>query len=120
LGFFWKKATSKAAITGIFFGVLMSILFDKFLPGWMGSDTLLYTAYPTASGSFEIPYLIQMGWVFCFTTLAIIIVSLLDVKGQKHENEITEDEGQFKLSNAHLAMAMLVLGVVIALYIKFW
>ena len=120
LGFFWKKATSKAAITGIFLGVVLSIVFDKFLPGWMGNDTLLYTAYPTASGSFEIPYLIQMGWVFCFTTLAIIFISLLDVKGQKHENEITEDEGQFKLSNAHLAMAMLVLGVVIALYIKFW
>jgi SSS family solute:Na+ symporter len=120
LGFFWKKATSKAAITGIFLGVALSIVFDKFLPGWMGNDTLLYTAYPTASGSFEIPYLIQMGWVFCFTTLAIIIVSLLDVKGQKHENDITEDQGQFKLSNAHLAMAMLVLGVVIALYIKFW
>ena len=120
LGFFWKKATSKAAITGIFLGVVLSIVFDKFLPGWMGNDTLLYTAYPTASGSFEIPYLIQMGWVFCFTTLAIILISLLDVKGQKHENEITEDEGQFKLSNAHLAMVMLVLGVVIALYIKFW
>jgi len=120
LGFFWKRATSKAAITGIFLGVALSIIFDKFLPGWMGNDTLLYTAYPTASGSFEIPYLIQMGWVFCFTTLSIIVVSLLDVKGQKHENDITEDEGQFKLSNAHLAMAMLVLGVVIALYIKFW
>ena len=120
LGFFWKKATSKAAITGIFLGVALSIIFDKFLPGWMGKDTLLYTAYPTASGNFKIPYLIQMGWVFCFTTLAIILISLLDVKGQKHENEITEDEGQFKLSNAHLAMAMLVLGVVIALYIKFW
>ena len=120
LGFFWKKATSKAAITGIFLGVMLSIIFDKFLPGWMGNDTLLYTAYPTASGSFEIPYLIQMGWVFCFTTLAIILISLLDVKGQKHENEITEDKGHFKLSNAHLAMVMLVLGVVIALYIKFW
>jgi hypothetical protein len=44
----------------------------------------------------------------------------MDVKGQKHENEITEDAGQFKLSNAHLAIVMLVLGVVIALYIKFW
>jgi len=120
LGFFWKRATSKAAITGIFLGVALSIIFDKFLPGWMGNDTLLYTAYPTASGSFEIPYLIEMGWVFCFTTLSIIVVSLLDVKGQKHENDITEDEGQFKLSNAHLAMVMLVLGVVIALYIKFW
>ncbi len=120
LGFFWKKATSKAAITGIFLGVVLSVIFDKFLPGWMGNETILYTAYQTASGSFEIPYLIQMGWVFCFTTLAIILISLLDVKGQKHENEITEDAGQFKLSKAHLAMVMLVLGVVIALYIKFW
>ena len=120
LGFFWKKTTSKAAIAGIILGLMLAILFDKFLPTIFGNETFLYTALPNGHGGFEIPYLIQMGWVFCFTTLAIIIVSLLDVKGQKHENDITEDQGQFKLSNAHLAMAMLVLGVVIALYIKFW
>jgi len=120
LGFFWKKTTSRAAISGIMFGVILSILFDKFLPSMLGNETFLYTAYPTSSGSFEIPYLIQMGWVFVFTTLVIIVISLLDVKGQTHSNDLIEDNTKYQLSKASIAMIVLVLGFVVAMYIRFW
>ena len=120
LGFFWKKTTSKAAISGIIVGVILSVLFDKFLPNMLGNETILYTAYPTASGSFEIPYLIQMGWVFFFTTLLIILVSLLDVKGQTHSNDLIEDQTKYQLSKASIAMIVIVLGFVMAMYIRFW
>ena len=120
LGFFWKKTTSRAAISGIMVGVVLSILFDKFLPSMLGNETILYTAYPTSSGSFEIPYLIQMGWVFVFTTLLIIVISLLDVKGQTHANDLQEDNSKYQLSKASIAMIVLVLGFVIAMYIRFW
>ena len=120
LGFFWKKTTSRAAISGIIVGVVLSILFDKFLPSMLGNETILYTAYPTASGSFEIPYLIQMGWVFVFTTLLIIVISLLDVKGQTHSNDLMEDHTKYQLSKASIAMIVLVLGFVVAMYIRFW
>lgn len=120
LGFFWKKTTSRAAISGIMVGVILSILFDKFLPSMLGNETILYTAYPTSSGSFEIPYLIQMGWVFVFTTLLIIVISLLDVKGQTHSNDLQEDNAKYQLSKASIAMIVLVLGFVIAMYIRFW
>ena len=120
LGFFWKKTTSRAAISGIMVGVVLSILFDKFLPSMLGNETFLYTAHPTSSGSFEIPYLIQMGWVFVFTTLLIIVISLLDVKGQTHANDLQEDNAKYQLSKASIAMIVLVLGFVIAMYIRFW
>ncbi|MFM1755555.1 MAG: hypothetical protein RL621_459 [Bacteroidota bacterium] len=120
LGFFWKKTTSRAAISGIMVGVILSILFDKFLPSMLGNETFLYTAYPTSSGSFEIPYLIQMGWVFVFTTLVIIVISLLDVKGQTHSNDLIEDNTKYQLSKASIAMIVLVLGFVVAMYIRFW
>ena len=120
LGFFWKKTTSRAAISGIMVGVVLSILFDKFLPSMLGNETILYTAYPTSSGSFEIPYLIQMGWVFVFTTLLIIVISLLDLKGQTHANDLQEDNSKYQLSKASIAMIVLVLGFVIAMYIRFW
>lgn len=120
LGFFWKKATSKAAITGILVGVILSILFDKFLPGMLGNETVLYTAYPTAGGHFEIPYLIQMGWVFFFTTLTIVLVSLLDKKGQTHANDLVEDNTKYSLSKANVVMLTIVLGFVLAIYIRFW
>jgi len=120
LGFFWKKTTSRAAISGIIVGVILSVLFDKFLPSMLGHETIIYTAYPTASGSFEIPYLIQMGWVFFFTTMVIILVSLLDVKGQTHSNDLIEDYTKYQLSKASIAMIVIVLGFVMAMYIRFW
>ena len=120
LGFFWKKTTSKGAIAGIFGGVLLAILFDKFLPGLAGNETILYTAYATGTGAYEIPFLIQMGWVFFFTSLLIIVVSLLDKKGQEHGNALVIDKSMYKVSPGILAMILIVLGITIALYIRFW
>jgi SSS family solute:Na+ symporter len=120
LGFFWKKATSKAAITGIIVGVILSIVFDKFMVGWAGHETILYTAYSNGHGGFEIPYLIQMGLVFAFTMITMVLVSLMDTKGQTHENDIIEDTTRYQLSNSNLAMIIIVLGLVAAMYIRFW
>jgi SSS family solute:Na+ symporter len=120
LGFFWKKATSKAAITGIIVGVILSIVFDKFIVGLAGNETILYTAYSNGHGGFEIPYLIQMGLVFAFTMITIVLVSLLDKAGQKHENDLIEDGSKYKLTNANLAMIIIILGLVAAIYIRFW
>ena len=120
LGFFWKKTTSRAAIAGIIGGVLLAVLFDKFLPGIAGNDTLLYTAYPTAAGTFEIPFLIQMGWVFFFTSILIIAVSLLDAKGRAYVHALQLDKSMYKVSKGNLAMIIILLGLIMALYIRFW
>jgi SSS family solute:Na+ symporter len=120
LGFFWKKTTSKAAITGIILGLVLAILFDKFLPTMLGNETLLYTALPNGHGGFEIPYLIQMGWVFLFTCIIMVVVSLIDVKGQVHANSLQDDTTKYKLTNAHIAMIVVILIVVAGLYIRFW
>ncbi|HMK20198.1 MAG TPA: sodium/solute symporter [Chitinophagaceae bacterium] len=119
-GFFWKKTTSKAAIAGIIGGVLLAVLFDKFLPGLAGHDTLIYTAYPTGTGAFEIPFLIQMGWVFFFTSLLIIVVSLLDAKGRALGNALQIDKSMYKVTPGVMAMIIIVLGIIVALYIRFW
>ena len=120
LGFFWKKTTSRAAIFGIVLGLMLSILFDKFLPTMFGNETFLYTALPNGHGGFEIPYLIQMGWVFLFTCIIMVVVSLVDVKGQTHANDLQEDATKYKLTNAHIAMIVTILIVVAGLYIRFW
>ena len=120
LGFFWKRTSSNAAITGIIVGVILSIVFDKFMVGWAGNETILYTAYANGRGGFEIPYLIQMGWVFVFTFITIVLVSILDKKGHTQEHKLQEDKNQYALSNANIAMVIIVLGLVAAMYIRFW
>ncbi|MBK8712168.1 MAG: sodium/solute symporter [Niastella sp.] len=120
LGFFWKKTTSKGAIAGIIGGVMLAILFDKFLPGLIGHETLIYTAYPNASGIFEIPFLIQMGWVFFFTVLLIMGVSMLDKKGQIKGNEMKPASEMYGLSATQWVMAITILLAVAVLYARFW
>jgi hypothetical protein len=48
------------------------------------------------------------------------VISLLDVKGQTHANDLQEDNAKYQLSKASIAMIVLVLGFVIAMYIRFW
>ena len=120
LGFFWKKTTSKAAIAGIIGGVCLAILFDKFLPGIAGHETLLYTAYPNAAGVFEIPFLIQMGWVFFFTVLLIMLVSIFDTKGQRKGNQMQTAADMYGLSANQWVMAITILLIVAVLYARFW
>ncbi len=119
LGFFWKRTTSKAAIAGILGGVVLMVLFDKFLPGWF-PETPLYTSFMNAQGIYEIPFLISMGWVFFFTIVLMVIISLLDVKGSKEVNALEVDTSMFRVSPSILTMIIIILGILLALYIRFW
>ncbi len=122
LGFFWKRTNAYGALAGIISGVLLAVLFDKFLPDLAGNETFLYTAYPNASGNYEIPFLIQMGWVFFFTSIIILLVSLLTSGQQasfesKSVSPINENQN---LSFSMKALIALILVVCFALYICFW
>ena len=120
LGFFWKGTTSKAAIAGIIGGLAIMVLFDRYLPGIAGENTFLYTAYDNGQGIFQIPFLISMGWAFFFTITLMVIISLLDVKGSKEINTLEVDTTMFKVSPRILTMILIILGILLALYIKFW
>lgn len=119
LGFFWKKTTSKAAMFGIIGGLVMMVLFDKILPGYF-HETPIYTAYMNAQGIYEIPFLISMGWVFFFTVLLMVIISLLDKRGREKVNGLEVDPSMFKVSPGILAMIVVIIGIILALYIRFW
>jgi solute:Na+ symporter, SSS family len=119
LGFFWKKTTSKAAVAGIAGGLILMVLFDKVLPGYF-PETLLYTAFLNAQGIYEIPFLISMGWVFTFTVLLMVIISLLDTNGRKKVNALEVDPAMFKVSPGILTMIIVIIAILLALYIRFW
>ena len=119
LGFFWKKTTSKAAIAGIISGLFLMVLFDKFLAGW-SQENFLYTAFMNAQGVYEIPFLVSMGWVFFFTILIMVIISLLDTKGRKQVNALEVDTRMYRVSPSVLTMIIVLTGILLALYIRFW
>ena len=120
LGFFWKRTTARAALVGIVVGTILAIVFDKVLPLQGQYDTWLYTAYPDHKGVYTIPFLVQMGWVFFFTCLVMIVTSLLDknLVSKSHTMEI--DTAMFKVEPRNLVLIIIILLLVLALYIRFW
>jgi solute:Na+ symporter, SSS family len=119
LGFFWKRTTGAGAITGILMGFAMSVLFNNYAPALFGHDTFLYTAYYNSSShQYEIPFLICMGLSFLFTMISIIVVSFAGPKVNPKAFAI--DRAMFKVNPSTLALIVVTLLLLTALYVKFW
>jgi SSS family solute:Na+ symporter len=118
LGLFWKRTTGAAAVAGLLVGFGLSVFFNEFAPAVFGNDTFFYTAYPNGKGGFEIPFLIAMGLAFMFAVIAMVIISLAGPK--VNPKAFALDKEMFKLNPALLAMIVMVLMLIAALYIKFW
>lgn len=118
LGMFWKRTTGSAAIAGVLAGFLFSVFFNEMAPGLLGNDTLLYTAYPNGKGGFEIPFHICMGLSFFFTMAIMILMSLAGPKVNPKAFEL--DKSMFKVAPSTMALIVITLLLIAALYVKFW
>lgn len=118
LGMFWKRTTGAAAIAGVLAGFLLSVFFNEMAPGLLGNDTLLYTAYPNGKGAFEIPFHICMGLSFFFTMAIMIVMSLAGPKVNPKAFEL--DKTMFKVAPSTMALIVITLLIIAALYVKFW
>jgi SSS family solute:Na+ symporter len=120
LGFFWKRTTGAAAISGIIVGFVTSVIFNgpNFAPRWFGHETFLYTAFPNGHGGYEIPFLICMGLSFLFTMIVMVAISLAGPKiNPKH---FVLERSMFKVDSSTLALIVVTLLLLSALYVKFW
>ncbi len=118
LGMFWKRTTGAAAIAGVICGFVLSVFFNNYAPSVLGNETILYTAYNNGKGSFEIPFLINMGWSFFFTTLLMVIMSL---SGPKiNPKAFIFDKKMFAVSKSVLVLIVIILLLLTALYVRFW
>jgi solute:Na+ symporter, SSS family len=125
LGMFWKRTTGSAAIAGVLTGFILSIVFNVYAPDWFGRDTLLYTAYETQEKIggvmqtvWRIPFLNAMGLSFFFTVLIMVAISLTGPKVNPKAFEL--DKSMFKVRPTTLALIILTLLLLSAIYIKFW
>lgn len=120
LGFFWKRTTARAALVGIVAGTVLAIVFDRVLPLNGQYNTWLYTAYADSKGVYTIPFLVQMGWVFFFTCLVMMIVSLLDKNIASRSHTMQIDKAMFKVEPKNLVLIIILLVLILSIYIKFW
>jgi solute:Na+ symporter, SSS family len=121
LGFFWKKASSNAALFATVGGFAFSLFF-KFLPNIMNLSFLEQFGFAKANdaGVFEIPFLDRMGFVFLICVVGMIVISLWDKKRGVKANGLEVDRSMFKMNNSFAVGALIILGVLAALYTIFW
>jgi len=121
LGMFWNRTTGAAAVAGVITGFALSVLFNEFAPQLFGNETFLYTAYHTIRDGKEvyiIPFHICMGLSFMFTMIVMITISL---GGPKiNPKAFLLEKGMFKLSPSTMALIMVTVLLIAALYVKFW
>ena len=106
MGFFWKRTTSAAALTGTLLTIPVSTLL-KFLPSWT------HGAFP------DFPFLDRMSITFVFIVLVMTLISLAR-RDKESVRRIEIDPQLFRVSRGFAAGAALILVLLTVLYAFFW
>jgi SSS family solute:Na+ symporter len=106
LGFFWKRTTATAALTGAILTIPLSTVL-KFLPVW-------------TNGSFpDYPFLDRMTIDFVVIVIVMAIISLTTKKpDEAHTVEV--DTSMFRISRSFAVGSVIICGILTALYTIFW
>ncbi|MEM9834389.1 MAG: sodium/sugar symporter [Bacteroidota bacterium] len=99
-GVFWKKTTPNAALTAAILTIPLSTLFKFVTP--------------------DIPFINRMGIVFLILAVIIIVMSMLEGKGKDQPNSVDIQSGLFQTSAKFNVGALLIIGVLTALYTIYW
>jgi SSS family solute:Na+ symporter len=126
LGFFWKKATSNAALFATIGGFIMSVIL-KVLPLFTNLEFLKTTGFSTlvtqkdgVTRLYEIPFLDRMAIVFVICMAGMYIISMAEnAKGTK-ANALEVDTKMFRVSTGFAVGALIIGGILTALYTLFW
>lgn len=121
LGFFWKKATPNAALFATIGGFIFSVIF-KFLPQMANLAFMAPYGFSKDNGKgvYEIPFIDRMGFVFLLCVIGMYFISMADQRRGVRTNGLEIDASMFKTSRAFTAGALIVGGIIVALYSFFW
>ncbi len=125
LGFFWKKTTSNAALFATIGGFLLSIIF-KLMPKWVNLEWLSgmgfskLVAQKDGSMLYEIPFIDRMGFVFAIAVTGMYIISVYETKKGVQAKGLDIDRSMFRLAPGFAVGALIVTGILVALYTLFW
>ena len=125
LGFFWKKTTSNAALFATVGGFALSLLF-KVLPTFANLEWLSGFGFSKlvkqkdGSMLYEIPFMDRMGFVFVICVIGMYIISVIENRRGIVPNGLEVDKKMFRTNPGFAVGALLVVGILAALYTMFW
>jgi SSS family solute:Na+ symporter len=105
-GFFWKRTTASAAMVGALLTIPVSTIL-KFLPVW-------------TNGSFpDYPFLDRMSITFVLIIVIMVIMSIIKPEINPKRVMVVEVK-MFKVSPGFIFTALIIIGILVALYTVFW
>lgn len=107
LGFYWKRTTAAAAMTGALLTIPISTVL-KFLPVWTNG------AFP------DYPFLDRMTIDFVLIVIIMVIISLRKPEKEADQRAIEVDTNMFKVNTGFVIGSLLIMGILTALYTVFW
>ncbi len=107
LGFFWKRTTAAAALTGTLLTIPVSAVL-KFLPVWTNG------IFP------DYPFLDRMTITFVIIVLIMIGISFYRPPSSEASHTIVIDENDFRVSPAFILGSVIIMGILAGLYTVFW
>ena len=126
LGFFWKKSTSNAALFSTIGGFVFSVVF-KLLPLYTNLEGLKSIGFSTlvtqndgVTKLWEIPFLDRMGIVFVICIVGMYIISMIENAKGTRTHGLEVDSKMFKTTTGFAIGALIVLGIITALYTALW
>ncbi|SOD12060.1 sodium:solute symporter family transporter [Pedobacter xixiisoli] len=121
LGFFWKKTTSTAALFATIGGFIMSLIL-KVLPNFADLSWLASTGFAVKNGEgvYEIPFIDRMGFVFLFCIIGMYIISKVQKVSAAESKGLEIDVNMFKTSRSFAVGAIIIIGLLTALYSIYW
>ncbi|MBN2572880.1 MAG: sodium/sugar symporter [Ignavibacteriales bacterium] len=99
MGLFWKKATANSALWAAILTIPLSAGFKFIFPA--------------------MPFLDRMGLIFLILCILVIVITLIENKGDDPK-AIETERGLFKTDNVFNIAAIGILGILAVLYILFW
>ncbi len=126
LGFFWKKTTSNAALFATIGGFIMSVIL-KLLPLFVNLEPLKNIGFSTlvrqndkVTMLYEIPFLDRMAIVFVICLIGMYIISMFENSKGTRVNALEVDTKMFKVSTGFAVGALIIGGILTALYTILW
>jgi len=126
LGFFWKKATSNAALFATIGGFVFSVFF-KLLPRFANLEFLSPFGYSKlvlqddkVTKLYEIPFFNRMEFVFIICVVGMYIISMIENAKGLRTNGLEIDASMFKTNKSFTIGAIIICVILTALYTIFW
>ncbi len=107
LGFFWKRTTATAALTGSLLTIPVSTIL-KFLPVWTQG------AFP------DYPFLDRMTITFGIIVGIMVMISLSKPAALQATHTIEIDKNDFRVSPVFILGSVIIMGILAGLYTVFW